>query len=69
MITNLWVSRWKICPEKSDSYFLWKLTRLWSLDGLISVLFEVTALNVNALLLAITTRTKADLAWLPTCKL
>lgn len=38
-------------------------------DGLISVLFEVTALNVNALLLAISTRTKADLAWLPTCKL
>lgn len=38
-------------------------------DGLISVLFEINALNMNALfLLATSTITKAGLTWLPSCK-
>lgn len=37
-------------------------------DGLISVLFEINALNVNVVVLAVSTIKKADLTWLPSCK-
>lgn len=65
MTTNLWVSRWKSCPEKSDSCFLWEITQLWSL---ISVVREINVFNVNALLLVTSAVTKADLTWLPSGK-